>query len=201
MKRRTSIPSATDPGSSDWPEQPRVAAIGEVGLDFHYDFSPREKQIEVLRWMLELGRRLSLPVILHNRESGSEMLRLLRGLPRRERPGVFHSFTENAEFGRGGARARLLHFVLRHDHFSGGREHPRGGVRLAAGGDADRDRYALPRARARTAERRTSRRSSSKRRGNWRRSRESISLVSPKSRRRTSRSFSGASRESLNLEF
>jgi TatD DNase family protein len=80
--------------------QPRVAAIGEVGLDFHYDFSPRERQIEVLQWMLDLGRRLSLPVILHNRESGSEMLRLLRDLPRRERPGVFHSFTENAAFGQ-----------------------------------------------------------------------------------------------------
>src|SRR5262249_27998125 len=61
--------------------QPRVAAIGEVGLDFHYDFSPRQKQIEVLEWMLDLARRLSLPVILHNRESGEEMLRLLRRLP------------------------------------------------------------------------------------------------------------------------
>jgi TatD DNase family protein len=78
---------------------PRVAAIGEVGLDFHYDFSPREKQIEVLRWMLDLGRRLSLPVILHNRESGEEMLGLLRDLPRRDRPGVFHSFTEDAVYG------------------------------------------------------------------------------------------------------
>jgi TatD DNase family protein len=80
--------------------QPRVAAIGEVGLDFHYDFSPREKQIAVLEWMLDLASRLSLPVILHNRESGSDMLRLLGGLPRRERSGVFHSFTENADYGR-----------------------------------------------------------------------------------------------------
>ncbi|HEY6931052.1 MAG TPA: TatD family hydrolase [Thermoanaerobaculia bacterium] len=89
--------------------QPRVAAIGEVGLDFHYDFSPREKQAEVLQWMLDLGRRLSLPVILHNRESGDVMLRILRGLPRRERPGVFHSFTENAEFGR---EARELGYLI-----------------------------------------------------------------------------------------
>jgi TatD DNase family protein len=80
-------------------KQPRVVAIGEVGLDFHYGYSPREKQIEVLRWMLDLGRRLSLPVILHNRESGEEMLGLLRDLPRRDRPGVFHSFTENAAYG------------------------------------------------------------------------------------------------------
>ena len=80
-------------------KRPRVAAIGEVGLDFHYGYSPREKQIDVLRWMLDLGRRLSLPVILHNRESGEEMLGLLRDLPRRDRPGVFHSFTENAAYG------------------------------------------------------------------------------------------------------
>jgi TatD DNase family protein len=80
--------------------QPRVVAIGEIGLDFHYDHSPREKQVEVLEWMLDLARRLGLPAILHNRESGEEMLRLLRSAPRRERPGVFHSFTEDASYGR-----------------------------------------------------------------------------------------------------
>ena len=84
----------------DLARQPRVAAIGEVGLDFHYDLSPRDKQIEVLEWMLDLARRLSLPVILHNRESGAEMLALLGRLPARERPGVFHSFTESAAYGR-----------------------------------------------------------------------------------------------------
>jgi TatD DNase family protein len=50
--------------------------------------------------MFDLAARLSLPVILHNRESGRDMLRLLRALPRRERPGVFHSFTEDAAYGR-----------------------------------------------------------------------------------------------------
>lgn len=80
--------------------RPGVAAIGEIGLDFHYDHSPRDRQIEVLEWMLDLARRLDLPAILHNRESGREMLDLLRKLPPRERPGVFHSFTESAEYGR-----------------------------------------------------------------------------------------------------
>src|SRR5580765_2125198 len=80
--------------------RPEVAAIGEVGLDFHYDHSPRDKQIEVLEWMLDLASRLRLPVLLHNRESGKELLEILRRLPRRERPGVFHSFTENAEYGK-----------------------------------------------------------------------------------------------------
>jgi TatD DNase family protein len=80
--------------------RPRVAAIGEIGLDFHYDHSPRDKQIEVLEWMLDLARRLSLPAILHNRQSGSEMMGILGHFAPRERPGVFHSFTENVEYGR-----------------------------------------------------------------------------------------------------
>jgi TatD DNase family protein len=78
----------------------RVAAIGEVGLDFHYEHSPRARQLAVLEWMLDLAARLELPAILHNRESGAEMLAMLKRFPRRERPGVFHSFTEDAEYGR-----------------------------------------------------------------------------------------------------
>jgi TatD DNase family protein len=50
--------------------------------------------------MLDCARRLALPVLLHNRESGQEMHALLRRLGPRENAGVFHSFTENAEFGR-----------------------------------------------------------------------------------------------------
>ena len=80
--------------------RPGVAAIGEVGLDFHYDHSPRAKQIEVLEWMLDCARRLSLPVILHNRESGAEMMALLERRGPSERPGVYHSFTEDAEYGK-----------------------------------------------------------------------------------------------------
>jgi TatD DNase family protein len=80
--------------------RPGVAAIGEVGLDFHYDLSPRPNQVEVLEWMVALARRLDLPVILHNRKSGEEMLALLERLGPRENAGVFHSFTEDARFGR-----------------------------------------------------------------------------------------------------
>jgi TatD DNase family protein len=79
--------------------RPGVVAIGEVGLDFHYDHSPRPKQMEVLDWMLGLARRLDLPVLLHNRESGEEMLGLLRAHGARENAGVLHSFTESAGFG------------------------------------------------------------------------------------------------------
>jgi TatD DNase family protein len=80
--------------------RPKVAAIGEIGLDFHYDHSPRPTQIAVLEWMLDCAERLRLPAILHNRESGAEMLALLERRGPRENAGVFHSFTEDAEFGR-----------------------------------------------------------------------------------------------------
>ena len=79
--------------------RPGVAAIGEVGLDFHYDHSPRSRQIEVLEWMVDCAGRLGLPVILHNRESGAEMLALLSRRGARENAGVFHSFTEDAAYG------------------------------------------------------------------------------------------------------
>jgi len=80
--------------------RPKVAAIGEIGLDYHYDHSPREKQVAVLDWMLDCAERLGLPVILHNRESGAAMLEILERRGPRENAGVFHSFTEDAEFGR-----------------------------------------------------------------------------------------------------
>jgi TatD DNase family protein len=87
-------------GLEDLARAPGVAAIGEIGLDFHYDLSPRARQIETLEWMLDLARRLDLPVILHNRGSSAEMLALVGRFGPRENAGVFHSFTENAEFGR-----------------------------------------------------------------------------------------------------
>jgi len=89
--------------------QPKVAAIGEIGLDFHYDHSPRETQVAVLEWMLDCAERLGLPVILHNRESGAEMLAVLERRGPRDNAGVFHSFTEDAEFGRS---ALALGFVV-----------------------------------------------------------------------------------------
>lgn len=80
--------------------RPGVVAIGEVGLDFHYDHSPRARQLEVLEWMVDCARRLRLPVLLHNRQSGAEMLALLSRSGARDGAGVFHSFTEDAEYGK-----------------------------------------------------------------------------------------------------
>jgi TatD DNase family protein len=72
----------------------RVVAIGECGLDFHYNHSPRETQIAVLERHLDLARRLHKPVIIHNRESTPEMLEILGREPL---PGILHSFTETRD--------------------------------------------------------------------------------------------------------
>jgi TatD DNase family protein len=82
---------------------PRIVAVGEIGLDFHYDFSPREIQGEVFRWQIDLARRLGKPVVIHTREARAETLAILREAGARDVGGVFHCFTED----EGTARAAL----------------------------------------------------------------------------------------------
>src|SRR5205085_11940942 len=60
----------------------RVVAIGEAGLDYHYMHSPREVQIAVLERHIELAKKLDKPIIIHNRESTEDMVRMLSGDPR-----------------------------------------------------------------------------------------------------------------------
>jgi len=72
--------------------QPGVVAIGEIGLDYHYDLSPREAQRAVLARQLALAAMLDLPVILHNRESDGDLMRVVDAAPRRLR-GVLHCFS------------------------------------------------------------------------------------------------------------
>jgi TatD DNase family protein len=74
----------------------RIRAIGEIGIDHHYDFSPAASQAEVFRAQLRLARELGLPVIVHSREAGKEVLAAIReeGF---DRGGVLHCFTEDRE--------------------------------------------------------------------------------------------------------
>jgi TatD DNase family protein len=85
---------------------PGVVAIGEIGLDYHYDHSPREEQREAFEWQLGLARELSLPVVLHHREAWDDFLASLDRFP--GITGVAHSFTEGAE-GALAVVARGLH--------------------------------------------------------------------------------------------
>lgn len=77
-------------------EQPGVVAVGEIGLDYHYMNSPREDQLSALEWQLDLAVSSRMPVILHNRESWSDLESRL-ALRAGTLEGVCHSFAEGPE--------------------------------------------------------------------------------------------------------
>jgi TatD DNase family protein len=77
-----------------------AVAIGEIGLDYHYDFSPRDTQQRVFREQIALARRLSLPVIIHTREAEDDTFRILDEAEGRQVGGVFHCFTGDAAMAR-----------------------------------------------------------------------------------------------------
>jgi TatD DNase family protein len=88
------------PGDEDklagWAAEAKVVAIGEIGLDYYYDHSPREVQQAVFIRQLDLARQLKLPVIIHDREAHGDMLSIIqkegRGLS-----GVFHCYSGDWE--------------------------------------------------------------------------------------------------------
>ncbi len=78
----------------------KVVAVGECGLDFHYDFSPREQQQRAMREQWEVALEAGLPVIVHNRESDGEMLTAFRDPAFDELRAVFHSYCAGSEMAR-----------------------------------------------------------------------------------------------------
>ncbi len=82
---------------------PRCRAIGEIGLDYHYDHSPREVQQKVFRDQLELALEERKPIIIHSRDGEEDLLAGLRDycsrLPEGAVPGVIHCFTGTRAFG------------------------------------------------------------------------------------------------------
>jgi TatD DNase family protein len=75
---------------------PRFLALGEIGLDFHYNHSPAEAQREVFRAQIRLARERAVPIVIHTREAHDETLRILAEEKASEVGGVFHCFSGNA---------------------------------------------------------------------------------------------------------
>lgn len=73
----------------------RCVAIGETGLDFHYDLSPRDIQIDVFESQLALANRLNLPVIIHTRDAFIEVFSIIRRMGLPQAGGVMHCFSGN----------------------------------------------------------------------------------------------------------
>ena len=77
---------------------PKVKAIGEIGLDYHYEDIPRDIQLKAFRAQMELARELDLPVIVHEREAHEDGMAVIREFP--EVTGVFHCYSGSGEMAR-----------------------------------------------------------------------------------------------------
>ena len=75
----------------------KIVAIGEIGLDYYYDFSPKEKQIDAFKAQIELALKLDLPVIIHNRDSDEDVMEIIRGYCGSGLKAQFHCFNGSLE--------------------------------------------------------------------------------------------------------
>ncbi len=78
----------------------KVVAIGEIGLDYYYDFNPREIQKISFSKQINMAKELSLPIIVHNRESHEDVLNIIIREKAKETGGVFHCYSGSVEMAR-----------------------------------------------------------------------------------------------------
>ncbi|MFD4931127.1 TatD family hydrolase [Peribacillus butanolivorans] len=76
---------------------PKVVAIGEMGLDYHWDKSPKAIQMEVFRKQIRLAKKVGLPIIIHNREATADIVNILKEEEASEVGGIMHCFSGSAE--------------------------------------------------------------------------------------------------------
>ena len=76
---------------------PKCVAVGEIGLEYHYDFVPKDKQLDIFEKQIILANELELPVIVHDREAHEDTMNLLK---RYKPKGVVHCFSGSAEMAK-----------------------------------------------------------------------------------------------------
>jgi len=98
--------SAKDVDDQDFAElellaaEPKVVAIGEIGLDYHYDYSPRPIQKEVFCRQLEMAHKLKKPIVIHQREAVQDTMEILESFTPITHGGVMHCFSGSVEVMR-----------------------------------------------------------------------------------------------------
>jgi TatD DNase family protein len=107
------VPAVRDDVRARIAADPAVRAIGEVGLDYHYDVAPRHLQMDVFAAQVDLAREFGLPLVVHTREADDDTIDVLRQTGGGVVSGVFHCFSGNVTLAR---RALDLGF---HVSFSG----------------------------------------------------------------------------------
>src|SRR5690606_30685130 len=79
----------------------KMVAVGEIGLDYHYDNSPRDIQREVFKKQLDIAIKCNKPVVIHSRDADEDMIAILREkAPLLSKKGVIHSFTSGEELAQ-----------------------------------------------------------------------------------------------------
>ncbi|MCK8825000.1 TatD family hydrolase [Fuchsiella alkaliacetigena] len=84
----------------DWTEQEKVVAVGETGLDYHYDNSPRQIQRAVFRKHIQLAKEVELPLVIHSREAEQQTMQILKEEAAAEVGGVIHCFGGDLEMAQ-----------------------------------------------------------------------------------------------------
>lgn len=78
--------------------EPEVVAVGEIGLDYHYEHSPRDKQRETFARLVHLARTVGKPIVVHTREAPADTIDVLKSEGARDVGGVIHCFSEDRAF-------------------------------------------------------------------------------------------------------
>ena len=77
---------------------PKVVAIGEMGLDYHWDKSPKDVQKAVFRKQIQLAKKVNMPIIIHNREATEDIIQILKEEEAKEIGGIMHCYNDSSKY-------------------------------------------------------------------------------------------------------
>jgi len=77
---------------------PKVVALGEMGLDYHWDKSPKDIQKDVFRKQIQLAKKINMPIIIHNREATEDIIKILKEENAHEVGGIMHCYSDSVKY-------------------------------------------------------------------------------------------------------